>query len=45
VVSKPLSPPTLEQRFLELKKLRKKVERLQQMAAEAEAAKRNRPRS
>jgi hypothetical protein len=32
-----------EQRFFELKKLRKKVEDLQQMAAKAEAAKRSRP--
>jgi hypothetical protein len=36
-------PRTLEQQFHELKRLRKKVAELQQMAAKAEAAKRNRP--
>jgi hypothetical protein len=43
VVSRPPSPTTIEQQFLELKKLRKRVEELQQMGAKAEAAKRNRP--
>jgi hypothetical protein len=37
------SPRTLEEQFLELKRLRKKVEELERMAAKAEAAKRNQP--
>jgi hypothetical protein len=36
-------PRTIEQQFHELQRLRKKIEKLQQMAAKAGAAKRNRP--
>jgi hypothetical protein len=39
----PKRPRTIEQQFHELKRLRNKIEKLQEMAAKAEAAKRIRP--
>jgi hypothetical protein len=43
MASKLPSSRTLEEQFLEVKRLRKRVEELERMAAKAEAAKRNRP--
>jgi hypothetical protein len=43
MTSRPTISRTLEEQFVELKRLRKRVEELERMAAKAEAAKRNRP--
>jgi hypothetical protein len=43
MTSKLTSSRTIEEQFLELKRLRKKVEELERMAAKVEAAKRNPP--